>query len=926
LCPVVVGRDAELQAIESCLAAAQDGRGSCIVLTGEPGIGKSRLARELARLAADRGATVVAGRAVPAGASVPYRPLTEALLQGLRGRAFPVDPELAPWVPALAAIVPGVNSSEKHAADSSLPARGEAVVQLLRRLADPAGLVVVLEDLHWADPDTVAVVEYLGDNLAGAPILCVLTSRDEPATPTLDLVRRQRGRSGVTHLPLGRLDPAGMADMVRACAPDAGAELVARVQRAAEGIPLLVEELLASPGLPGSFVDTVRERLAGFDAAERSVLDASAVLGRHFDWELLSPMTGQPPDVVTDALSGGVERLLLSVNGNAFSFRHALTREAILESLLPPRHRALAEAGLAAVDTVHPRLDGPWRELAADLAARAGDRNRAGLLMASAGRTSLERGALATAIDTLRRAADLLEGNDERAQTELVLVEALALAGRVEEAAAVGVRLIERLGRDPAMLAPRVEVHLRLAHAAVAASRWAMARHQLDSAESLAGGADISPASRARLDVLHADVAFSADDTELARRLAEGALNRQGVGPEVRCHALEIIGRAERFDDIAAARGTFERALATAEAADLPLWRLRALHELGTIDMLDHAGCDRLQEARRAAERLGALSTVAVLDLQLSALFTCHWALEQAEVHGRSAVAIADRLGLGQVRAKAFAMLAGTASMRDDRVGTERCITLSLAAAPDDKMLDGMAWGGRGMLALLAGDTAGALKAFSPGMAIFARLPHAEPAALRAVWPLLLASVGDRRAPAAVEECRRLGVSAFNLNRGLVAYAEAVLAGRAGNKQRAEELVALADRGFANCEAWAELARALAAESAINDGWGDPRRWLASAGEGFARRGLPRLADLCRVLLTGAGEPNPWAAIGVTAREAEVLQLVAEGLPNKEIAARLEVSPRTVEKHVESLLRKTAARSRTELAVMASGSTMELGG
>jgi DNA-binding CsgD family transcriptional regulator len=203
-------------------------------------------------------------------------------------------------------------------------------------------------------------------------------------------------------------------------------------------------------------------------------------------------------------------------------------------------------------------------------------------------------------------------------------------------------------------------------------------------------------------------------------------------------------------------------------------------------------------------------------------------------------------------------------------------------------------------------------------MAILARLPHAEPAGLRALWPLLLASLGDHRAAArAIEEARRLGVGAIRMNRGLIGYAEAVLTGRAGQRQRANELAAGCDVGFANCEAWGELARFCAAPAALADGWGDPLRWLSEAEAGFDRRDLPRLAERCRELLKES-QPNPWVAAGITAREADVLRLVADGLANKQIAARLHLSPRTVEKHVESLLRKTGASSRTGLAAAAS--------
>jgi DNA-binding CsgD family transcriptional regulator len=205
---------------------------------------------------------------------------------------------------------------------------------------------------------------------------------------------------------------------------------------------------------------------------------------------------------------------------------------------------------------------------------------------------------------------------------------------------------------------------------------------------------------------------------------------------------------------------------------------------------------------------------------------------------------------------------------------------------------------------------------YARGMAILARLPHAEPAGLRALWPLLLASLGDPRAVRAIEEARRLGVGAIRGNRSLLGYAEAVVAGRAGQRRRAGELAAGCDAGFANGEAWGELARFCAAPAALAGGWGDPLGWLAGAGAGFGRRGLPRLAERCRELLQQS-RPNPWVAAGITAREADVLRLVAGGLANKQIAARLQLSPRTVEKHVESLLRKTGARSRTGLVAAA---------
>ncbi len=351
LCPAVIGRDAELDVLRAALSAAARGAGGLVFVTGEAGIGKSRLAREVDGDARVQGVPVIAGRAVPGGSSTPYRPLTEALLQALRDRDVPDEPDLAPWLPALGAIVPHLGG-EAHG-DATPTVRGEALLRLLRQLARPGALVVVLEDLHWADPDTLGLVEYLGDNIWCEPLLCVATCRSEEPSAALDLVRRVRGRRGVTHLPLARLDDDHVTEMVAACMPGAGLDVIARVHHAAEGVPFLVEEVLASPGVPGSFTDTVRVRLADLGDDERRVLQSAAVIGRHFDWRLLPAATGLPADLVTVALEHGVGRQLLTVQGEEFWFRHALTRDAVVEELSPPVRAALAGGALAAVEAAH---------------------------------------------------------------------------------------------------------------------------------------------------------------------------------------------------------------------------------------------------------------------------------------------------------------------------------------------------------------------------------------------------------------------------------------------------------------------------------------------------------------------------------------------------------------------------------------------
>jgi DNA-binding CsgD family transcriptional regulator len=927
LCPVIVGRQAELGALDDALAAALGGAGRMVFVTGEPGIGKSRLARELASRARTLGAVVVTGRAVPTSSSTPYRPLSEALLQALRDRPLGDEADLCPWLPVMSAILPAgtgrvglaaaddAGLTDAVAGELSTVVQGEAVLRLLRWLARPGGLLVVLEDLHWADPDTLAVIEYLGDNLGALPVLGLATSRDEPMTEALGLAWRLRARQAASHLTLDRLDDRQVMAMVRACLPEAGEEVVARVQRTADGVPFLVEEVLASPGVPASFRDTVRGRLSALNGAERLVLGAAAVLGRHFDWRLLGRVTGKPPDLVASALERGVEQLLLSVHDGEFRFRHALTREAAVAEVLPPRRTVLAGRALTALEDAHPGLPGHHRDVGADLALQAGDLERAGSLLCASGRESLRRGALATAVETLSRAAGLLGDTPGRSEAEALLVQALALAGRIEEAMAVGAALMARLSADPTAARTCTQIHIWLAHAAVAATRWPVASGELAQATSLLAASD-NRDLLAEVMVLQAEVAMAADDPGQARALAASVLDMTEIRAEVRCQALEIIGRSRRLRDLTAARDAFEAALAIAETEGLPFWRLRALHELGTIELYSHNRTDRLNQARQWADELGAMSTVAVLDLQLAAAADGRFDLDELARLARDSLSISERLGLEKVRAKALLFLVESCALRGEVEQTEQYTARALAAADGDRMAEAFVWGaGRAMLALLRNDQAGAIRAFERSTAILRDCPHPEPANFRSVSLLVLAATGDQCAAGEIEAAHESGLTAAFANRGLVRYAEAILAGRDGDVGRAAGLVEAGEHDLAAFPVWSDLARMYAAEAALADGWGEPRQWLEKAREGFAAHGIERLARRCEERLGGVVPPS-WASLGVTAREADVLRLVAEGLANKEIASRLYLSPRTIEKHVESLFRKTGARSRTQLVAL----------
>ena len=144
----------------------------------------------------------------------------------------------------------------------------------------------------------MAVLEYLTDNAASQPLVFVVSLRTEPPSPAAGSgPPRQRGRPGVADLHLDRLSEREVAEMITACRSDADADIRSRIVRVSDGVPLLVEELLASPGIPESITDMVRAKMEEFTDDERAVLEAAAVMGRHFDW-------GDPPPAAARTGSG----------------------------------------------------------------------------------------------------------------------------------------------------------------------------------------------------------------------------------------------------------------------------------------------------------------------------------------------------------------------------------------------------------------------------------------------------------------------------------------------------------------------------------------------------------------------------------------------------------------------------------------------
>jgi tetratricopeptide (TPR) repeat protein len=691
----IVGRSSELAILAGQLDAASRGVGSTVLITGEPGIGKSRLLREVRGWCVRGGGVSLVGRAVDTMVAIPFRPLAEALLAAYRTGAVREDPDVSPFRAALSRLVPDGESDRVEPGVVSLLHIAEGFLRVARRLGRRHGrAVVLLDDLHWADAETLEVVEYLADNIGSEPVLLLLSARN---TADSDAVRRLitlADRRVAVHLRLSRLSAQQTVDMARECLGDAAvpAQVLQLISSRADGLPFFVEELLAGlqsdGGLvkfgdrwvaqlperarpPVTFAESITRRFASMPVRSQQVLLDAALLGRRIDPGLLSDLGGLARTDVDDALQAALTLTLLVRDEFGIRFRHALSRDALLIELPPGTRAARARRALEALYGSGSELDDERAEVAADLAEIAGDRSRATALLLDVSRRALRQGALTSAESALRRAQR--HAADDAAELKVAeqLVGILALVGRVDEAFPIGESLLTRLTDAGQTVDPdgrrRSDVHVALARAAVVCTDWPLAASHLQAAaEVTAAGADLNRS--AQIDTMRAVVALGEGRFDDAERLAPAAseLAERAGAADLRCEALLVHGRCARMRNLDAAEQSFERARSIAHAAGLAHREARALTELGFIDAWRNGGSSRLIQARDLAAACGAPETEAVTENALAASAWFRGDTDALQAHASAALALSRRYRLGVMVPSALVMVAGAYALRGD--------------------------------------------------------------------------------------------------------------------------------------------------------------------------------------------------------------------------------------------------------------------
>jgi len=472
-----VGREAERAALDDAWQAAMAGERHLLVVAGEAGVGKTRLAQETCRALHANGAYVLWGRCTPEHL-IAYQPIVESLRTALRSLPVERVRELVEPRPALGLLLPEL------AGNVDLPARAgpfelyESLADLLGEVTLATPMLLVIDDLQWADPSTLTLLDQVLANPRGGRVLIIATMRRPAGRPTPDVdrflaeARRARRYSSID---LEGLDRSAASELLgeRGVAV-AGSDLDALLERTA-GNPLFIESL-ADPGdagplgesrdLPATVRDLFDQRFQLVDERTAAVAVAAAVIGQRVDIDLLGAVTKLDQADLLDVLDEAIEAGLFAEDEDIgwVTFPHALVRQALVARTTRNRE---ARLHLAVADALEARPHGPDHAmtLAQHLfaAGRACPPERAAAAAVAAGRRALEVVADEEALTWARRGLDVLAPVVDRtaswgtlqAESLLLLAEAHRLRGSLDDArnALAGVTDLARAANDGALLA-----------------------------------------------------------------------------------------------------------------------------------------------------------------------------------------------------------------------------------------------------------------------------------------------------------------------------------------------------------------------------------------------------------------------------------------------------------------------------------------
>jgi len=627
----LVGRERELAEAIGHYQRAIAGEEQVLLVTGEPGIGKTRLVRELLAHVEVTGGQAVSGECFAEGGA-PFAPFAEILRRTLAERPGlakedPLLGELATFAPDLALRFPGIERPAELDPASQQQRAFEAFTFLLERLSAAAPLAVFLDDIHWADAGSLQLIHYLARRVRRLPILLVLTYREieiDENPPFARLLQDLNRERLAERLKLGRLSREQTRQLLQAMfAEEITPDFLDGVFRESEGNPFFIEEIcksiidsgklafedgrwrrpsIADLEIPQSIRGAILTRVAKLPEAAREAMLMAAILGREFEFETLQRAVEMPEESLISALEAAEHAQLISEtrrNGDVvFTFAHALIPSSLAEAVSVLRRRLLHRRAATAIEAAHPDA---WEVLAYHW-IEAGDDERAHLFSLRAGDRAYASLARAESVRHYRAALerwpeDDLEG---RADTLAKLGDCLLLTATpgVGDVYGEALRIYTRLGRTTQI--GDIERRFGRLFYESGDRRRAM-EHYRRALEILEAGRPTPELAMALSSMSQMTMLASEYEESLAwgeRAIALAAdLDVEGV----RIHALNNVGcslcglgQLER--GLALLRESRDRAVAAGQPHDAA----RALVNVGDV----HLTLGRLAEARTAYEEL----------------------------------------------------------------------------------------------------------------------------------------------------------------------------------------------------------------------------------------------------------------------------------------------------------------------------------